>query len=139
MVVVVGGGCVSADGGFLSSFFGGGGAVSVVGGFVLDDGGGPSSVVPVVSVVVVRGVSTFGGRGFGRGGADGYPIIGPPLPGMVIVPAIVPCCVDVAAVPVPTPGSVNAVVVSALVLVIPAVGGGSSPGALIVDEAAFVV
>jgi hypothetical protein len=113
--------------------------VSVVGGVVLVVGGGPSTAVVVVSVAgSVFDGSGFGSDftaaafGFGRGGFDGYPMSGPLLLGIVIVPAIVPCC-DCVVVVDDICGSVKFVVVSALVPVIPALGSGASPGAVIVD------
>ena len=130
-VVVVGGGCVSD---------GAGGAVSVVGGVVLVAGGGPSTLVVVVSVGAgscfgVSVLTTTGGRGFARGGFAGYPMSGPLLLGIVIVPAIVPGC-DCVVVVDDTCGSVKFVVVSAFVPVMPALGSAASPGALIVDVTA---
>ena len=128
---MVGGGCVSD---------GAGGAVSVVGGVVLVVGGGPSTDVVVVSVragAVFTGSAfvTTAGRGFARGGFDGYPISGPLLLGIVIVPAIVPCC-DCVVVVGDACDSVKFVVVSAFVPVMPALGSGASPGAVIVDVTA---
>lgn len=129
MVVVVGGGWVSE---------GAGGAVSVVGGVVLVAGGGPPTEEAGVSVAGSIFAGSFfvtTGRAFGRGGFDGYPMSGPLLLGIVNVPAIVPCrgCVDVVD---DICGSVKFVVVSAFVPVIPAFGGGASPGAAIVDVTA---
>jgi len=125
--------------------------VSVFGGTVLVDGGGPSSdglpvsvrggdvrdgsavrgadCVDAVDVELVRSVvSVRAGRG--RGGAPGELID----PGVACgsVSASVPGCPPCAPL-VATCGSVKLDVVSALVPVIGAGGGATSPGALIVE------